>query len=308
MPSTTLARSFSAHRALAKRALRGVPSFLHTLFLFTKSDLKTIVIPVSAFAVAAAPLSNPHHLPHVVFWVWLHVLHFGMANQSLGADEDAKNKKDRPIPAGRISIAQTHLLRSLSIPVCLGVSALYSEEVLYASVALVVLTVLYNELAAHRHWIVRNLVNALGFVSFEVGATLIAGADPTRLDAIALSSVIASAGIIVTTIHAQDFKDVDGDRLIGRLTIPMAFSSAAPYTILLPVLVWSLGLSVLWGLSGILGVLLTALGAYTGMLFMSGESVREYQVAFYWYNIWLTCAHSLSAYCRMRSQPYWARG
>ncbi|KAI0753476.1 hypothetical protein C8Q80DRAFT_1152376 [Daedaleopsis nitida] len=29
----------------------------------------------------------------------------------------------------------------------------------------------------------------------------------------------------MTTIHAQDFKDVDGDRAIGRKAIPMSLSS-----------------------------------------------------------------------------------
>ena len=34
-------------------------------------------------------------------------------------------------------------------------------------------------------------------------------------------AVIASAGIFLTTIQAQDFKDTEGDRLIGRKTLPI---------------------------------------------------------------------------------------
>ncbi|KAI0629571.1 UbiA prenyltransferase family-domain-containing protein [Trametes polyzona] len=326
-PTTTPTASLRGHLSTVTRALRGVPYFLHTLYLFTKSDFKTTVIPVSSLAIASAPISSPLRLPHVVFWVWLHVLQFDFANQSLDADEDAKNKSDRPIPAKRITIAQTRLLRWLIVPVCWRLSALYSVETFYASVALAALTLLYNELTAHRrHWIIRNVVNALGFASFEVGATLIAGADPTRLDAIALGSVLASAGIFATTIHTQDFKDVEGDRAIGRQTIPIVFPSAARYTVLFPLLAWSLGLSVLWGLSGVLGALFTTLGTYVGVLYLRGQTIHEYQVAFYWYNrvfllrvmamadgsdvlsqLWLSCAHSLPAYCRLYSEPYWAR-
>ena len=48
-----------------------------------------------------------------------------------------------------------------------------------ASIALVALTILYDELGAHRgHWFVRNAVNAAGFTSFEVGAALVAGQSP----------------------------------------------------------------------------------------------------------------------------------
>ena len=93
-------------------------------------------------------------------------------------DEDAKNKADRPLPARRISLPHAVLFRWLTVPACWALSALYSAQTFYASVALVALTVIYNELAAHkRHWAIRNLVNALGFAAFEAGATLVAGEE-----------------------------------------------------------------------------------------------------------------------------------
>ncbi|KIM78588.1 hypothetical protein PILCRDRAFT_11056 [Piloderma croceum F 1598] len=73
---------------------------LKTLFLFTKSDVKTTVIPVSVFAAAATPLVSFDCLPHVIFWVWLHLLQFDVSNQYLDPTEDALNKPDRPIPSG----------------------------------------------------------------------------------------------------------------------------------------------------------------------------------------------------------------
>ena len=94
-------------------------------------------------------------------------------------DEDEMNKRDRPLPAKRITLQQALFFRWLLVPICWAWSAWYSVETLYASIALVALTVIYDELGAHRgHWIVRNLVNALGFCSFETGATLVAGASP----------------------------------------------------------------------------------------------------------------------------------
>ncbi|KAI0827783.1 UbiA prenyltransferase family [Trametes gibbosa] len=290
------------------RTLRQVPYFMKTLFLFTKSDIKTTVIPVSSLAAASAPLVGLLRLPHVVFWVWFHVLQFDISNQCMDPDEDAKNKSDRPIPARRISLSQARLLRWLSVPLCWRLSAFYSVETVWASVALVALTLIYNELTAHRrHWIIRNVVNALGFGSFEVGATLIAGADPTRLDGIALCSVLASIGIFATTIHTQDFKDVDGDRSIGRRTIPIVFGEAARWTVIVPLCLWSLGLSVFWGLDAITGTVFTALAVFVGMLYLRAQSVHEYQVAFYWYNLWLSCAHILPGYCRLYSTPYYMK-
>ena len=166
---------------------------LYTLFLFTKSDIKTTVIPIvrlfrsslllpliiapqSILAAASAPLYNLAHLPHTVFWVWFHVLQFDVSNQTLDPEEDEHNKKDRPLPSKRISLSNAVILRWALVPACWTLSACYSVETLVASIALVFLTVVYDEFGAHSgHWIVRNVVNALGFAAFETGACLIAG-------------------------------------------------------------------------------------------------------------------------------------
>ncbi|EIW54174.1 uncharacterized protein TRAVEDRAFT_132392 [Trametes versicolor FP-101664 SS1] len=301
--------SFLTHISTGKHALPRLPYFLHTLYLFTKSDIKTVVIPVTSLAIASAPLASPLHLPHVVFWLWLHVLQIDLANQSMDPDEDAKNKSYRPIPAKRISVAQTRLLRWAIVPVCLRLSALYSAQTLYASAAFALLTLIYNEFAAHRrHWIIRNVMNALGLAAFEVGATLIASADPTRLDGIALCSVLVSTAIFATTIHAQDFQDVDGDLTIGRRTIPIIFGDAARWTVIVPLVIWSVGLSVFWGLSVPVSAAVTMLAVCVCVLYLCARTAREYQVAYFWYNIWLSTAHFLPAYCRLFSEPYYVLG
>ncbi|KAI9059890.1 hypothetical protein FKP32DRAFT_1679428 [Trametes sanguinea] len=289
----------------AKRVVDGMFSFLYTLFLFTKSDIKTTVIPVSFLAFASAPLQHASRIPHVVFWVWLHVLQFDVSNQTLDPDEDAMNKRDRPLPAKRITFEKAILLRWLLVPTCWLLSSLYSRQTLYASIALVALTIIYDELGAHRqHWLIRNLVNALGFASFEVGATLVAGIDPRRLDSIALLSVIASTGIFATTIHTQDFKDTEGDRAIGRQTIPIVFGKFAKYTVIVPMTLWSIGLAHMWCLDTLPALAFLMLGLFVGQRYLVGHTVPEYQTAFYWYNVWLTCAHVLPAYYRVYGQSY----
>lgn len=169
--------------------------FLYTLFLFTKSDIKTTVIPIVSYdplissdvdtdlnfetvlAAASAPLKDITHLPHTAFWIWFHVLQFDVSNQTLLPEEDENNKKDRPLPAKRISLKNAVILRWVLVPACWALSACYSIETVYASIALVALTIFYDEIGAHSgHWLLRNVVNAAGFASFEVGASLIAGA------------------------------------------------------------------------------------------------------------------------------------
>jgi 4-hydroxybenzoate polyprenyltransferase len=93
--------------------------YAYTLWLFTFSDLKTTILPVTLFGFAAA-LSGPlmttvnksptvyelfSRLPVVLFVTWLKVLVGTIANQRLPNSivEDSINKKWRPIPAGLLS-------------------------------------------------------------------------------------------------------------------------------------------------------------------------------------------------------------
>jgi 4-hydroxybenzoate polyprenyltransferase len=128
------------------------------------------------FASAAAPLVSSRKLFETAFWIWLHLLQFDVSNQSLKPEEDVHNKPDRPLPSGRMTLGQARLLRWLLVPICTGYSALYSPSVVLASAALIMMTIIYDELGAHAgHWMVRNVVNALGFGCFEVGSSLVAG-------------------------------------------------------------------------------------------------------------------------------------
>lgn len=193
---------------------------------------------------------------------------------------------------------------------CCGLSALYSIETTLASVALVTFTIIYNELSAHSsHWLLRNVVNAAGFASFEVGATLVLGmhidfmdkrdaqnnylglhmihiaSDRHTLGRTAVLSTCISAGIFATTIHAQDFKDVHGDHSIGRQTIPIVHPTISRYTIILPMLVWSSALSLVWELDIASTSFFVLLAAFIGIRYLRYTTVPDDQVSFYWYNV-----------------------
>lgn len=274
----------------------------------------------------------------MIWWIWLHLLQFDVSNQTLSPEEDAVNKADRPLPSKRITLENALRLRWALVPACWAVSALYSTQTLCASVFLVAFTVVYNELAAHSgHWLLRNAVNAAGFASFEAGATLIAGvlaflsgpqssgnderpgSDCSHLDTIALLSICISAGIFATTIQTQDFKDTEGDRAIGRKTIPIVYPKFGRWTVLIPLLAWSVGLSALWRLDALTSTAFTLLAAFIGLRYLNFATVHADQVSFYWYNVsarsrcpsfmhvpyrrmtqvWLSVAHALPGYYRL---------
>ncbi|KAH8103539.1 UbiA prenyltransferase family [Cristinia sonorae] len=278
--------------------LKRLPFHAQTLHLFVKSDYKTTIAPITLFAIAAAPDLQVSHIWHTIAWVWLHILHFDVANQIVGVEEDRKNKGDRPIPAGRISAADATILRWLLVPICLSYSFCYSIQTFWASFLLSILTIFYNELGAHAGvWVLRNCTNALGFAAFEMGATLIAS-DRRRLDYTALCSMIISAGILATTYQAQDLKDIHGDRAVGRHTLPIVLPKVARPSILLGLAAWSMALAVVWKLDPVTGLAFMAVGFFTGYRFMACKSVPDDQISFYWYNFWISCVHALPGYYR----------
>ena len=100
------------------------------------------------------------------------------------------------MPSKRITWRNAKILRWLLVPACWILSAFYSVETVYASIALCILTFIYDEMGASAgHWFLRNFVNALGFMAFEVGACLVAG-TPQFGRILAMSSLTILSSVL----------------------------------------------------------------------------------------------------------------
>ena len=111
------------------------------------------------------------------------------------------------------------------------------------------------------------------------------GSNRHALDNVGVMSVLASAGIFATTIQAQDFKDTEGDRLVGRKTLPIVAPYTVRPTLMLALMLWSVGLSALWGLSIYAALAFNILSFTVGMRYVSLDSVKDDQRSFYLYNV-----------------------
>lgn len=80
-------------------------------------------------------------------------------------------------------------------------------------------------------------------------------ASGTPFDRTSLIALLASGLLIFTTIHAQDFADADGDRRSGRRTLPIIAPEGSRVYILVALPLWSIMLSVLWGLGPLSAVM-----------------------------------------------------
>ncbi|KAJ7236912.1 hypothetical protein C8J57DRAFT_1194200 [Mycena rebaudengoi] len=271
-----------------------------TLVLFTYTDFKTIVFPVTLFACVAAPVQSIGRFLHGSFWVWLHLLQVDVSNQYRSVAEDSLNRSWRPVPDGRISIKSAALMRWLLVPLCILSSAPFGGNVVIASLSLTTLLILHDEVGLAKHWLGKNFINTFGYLSFEIGATTIMNANP-HLDHIALQSLICSAFLILTTIHAQDFSDVAGDSVQGRVTLPIYAPKASRVFTLFALILWSTALGWLWTVGPITQLLLSGLGALVGCRFVwfCGTATDD-AYTFIVYNLWLLLIHILPAQARWR--------
>ncbi|KAF9223073.1 hypothetical protein BS17DRAFT_151723 [Gyrodon lividus] len=247
---------------------------LYTVFLFTKNDIRTAVIPVTLFAIAAAPLYSPIHVLHSALWIWLHLLQFNVANQIKAPEEDKINKPSRPLPAGRITVHNATVFRWFLAPLCLGYSALYSTQLVFTSLQMQLFTLWYNELGGDNKWLSKNILTALMYGCLELGGTLTAGRDSSELSETGKLAVQLSVAVFASTLHCQDFKDAEGDRITGRRTIPIMFPVASRISVGLGLPLWSLCLCHIWDLDWLCTAAFVAYGCFVGARFMLYRTVE----------------------------------
>lgn len=294
--------------------LSKIGSYIYTLYLFTASDFTPVLIPQTLFALfssssrqfasssdaVASPTTLLSRLPHTIIWIWLQLLVLDLSNQRQpGAiAEDALNKPWRPIPSHRITPEGTRRLLAVSIFGTLAASMYLCGTaetlILFAS------NWLYNDLElSSEHWIVRNLMNGIGITTIGLGALQVICGPGCDLDPDSLLKWwLLCAGMITTTIHAQDLYDQEGDAARGRKTAPLVLGdNTARWTIVVAVAGWSVAMPALMGIDifeqwfGYLVPL--SLGALIVIRMLAFRSVAEDKKTFKAWAAWTVCLYAL---------------
>jgi 4-hydroxybenzoate polyprenyltransferase len=125
------------------------------------------------FATVLSPRRNLLSMARSVCWLWFHLFQINLANQSYSVSEDAMNKPWRPVPSGRISVRDCRALRWTVVIVSWGLSYLSGFSVVTTSVLFSMLVIAHDDFRLSDYAISKNLCNAGGYASFELGATLV---------------------------------------------------------------------------------------------------------------------------------------
>lgn len=235
-----------------------------TIYLFSRNDIKlaigtgylfgalnaSIAPQISLAPKSLSPLQILASTPAMLLWSWSHLLLFNIHNQRHPSSiaEDAINKPWRPLPAGRITPEQTNRLMYCVYALVLAVTATVGGK--GPSLLELALCLWYNELGGSANPFLKNLLNASGLVCFFAGplevvtghSVLFAGEGKVAL------WLLIIAGAITTTSHLQDFRDVEGDRLANRKTIPLLLGDRnARAVVAAGIPAWTAVACCLWG-------------------------------------------------------------
>lgn len=177
----------------------------------------------------------------------MNVLLFDIANQRLPDSiiEDSVNKGWRPIPSGRITPIEARRLLLVVIPIVFAGSLFLGGIV--ETVAMMVLTWMYNDLGgADELYVVRNVINALGFMCYSSGATEVAaGSYSVTPEAYRWIAIVGA--IVFSTLSMQDLPDVVGDAARGRRTSPLVMGDTwSRWEIAIPIFLWSVFCPLFW--------------------------------------------------------------
>lgn len=282
---------------------------IHTIWLVTRNDLKSIVFPETAFGICSA-LSGPiitsnnspnaisvlQRIPLVILWVWINVLIFDLANQRLPNSiiEDSINKAWRPIPSGRLTACQARRLLLAVLPIAILVT--YYTGGMEETIVMNTLMYMYNDLGgADENFVVRNLINAAGFICYSAGAIRVAcGHGECSLNEKAYQWLAIIGGIVFSTLQMQDMADQEGDRARNRGTLPLVLGDwTARWTIAVPVIFWSFACPAFWELDVYGWMMPTLLGGVVASRVLIFRDVVSDKTTWYMWNFWITSLYLL---------------
>lgn len=209
---------------------------IHTIYLFSRNDIKIAIGVGWLFGALNASIASTFQMgpalspwqilqstPAMLLWSWSHLFLFNLHNQRHASSiaEDAINKPWRPLPARRLSPEQATRIMYCMYPVVITLVSLRLGG-LFPSLVEMGLCLWYNEAKGSSNALLKNMLNAFGLACFFAGPLeVVTGHSIFCGDMKAATWLLTLACAIMSTSHAQDFRDLEGDKAAGRVTLPL---------------------------------------------------------------------------------------
>ena len=202
---------------------------LQLCYRFMWRDIPAAVLPGVAFTlVAVKHHGSTNYVPALLwslFYFCLYIYTFNLCNQYTGVEEDRINKPDRPIPSGLVSVEgvrfRWYIVTVLYIVAGLAIGNVWSSLLWIFDIAM------YYHYGWSEHWFSKNSVFIpLGTVVQGWAGWSVATGD-IWLDQESVVFIGMAVLYACLLVNLQDFRDVEGDRKVGRKTMPVQFGMAS---------------------------------------------------------------------------------
>ena len=293
---------------------------LYSMWLFTSTDLKTILGPSVLFAIlnSTAISLNPESFqstcnvptpsqilsraPLVIFWVWINLLPFAIDNQRQpdAIKEDTLNKSWRPLPSQRL--APEPAKRLMVLLYCIAIVTSHLLENLPQCLALIILGCWYNDFnGGDVSCMLRNFINACGYMCFSSGALEVAvgefgtrSCQPVSMLQLWRWWYAVLACVIFSTVQMQDMYDQRGDGARNRKTVPLVVGdSLSRWMIAIPTIFWSWMTPFLWEISPLGYAFPVSLGTIVAVRALRVRTEAGDKRTFQAWNLWIGGLYSL---------------
>ena len=157
---------------------------------------------------------------------------------------------------------------------------------------------MYNDLGgSEEHWIIRNALNAVGYVWCSVGMVPVVRRGVGWGEGLSGTGWVwcgVICGVITSTMHVQDLRDQEGDKLVGRRTMPLVFGDAtARWSVVGAMVGWSCVCCRFWVVGWEVWVTESLLtGAVVWRLLWMREPVAD-AVSYKLWGLWLSSLYVL---------------
>ncbi|KAJ7916721.1 UbiA prenyltransferase family-domain-containing protein [Mycena leptocephala] len=200
---------------------------LRVFWDFTWRDWSASLIPGAMYTIAALRSldSAPSELiirslVRSLIYFLLYIYSFDIANQINGVAEDRVNKPDRPLSSGRVTLQGAYIRWYATTALHLVLGAAWG--VLPWTALWVFITIYTSWCGGDKHWVPKNL----GFMSFGSLCLLQAAWGLVApITAHEWQWALLLSGVFGVVASVQDMRDVDGDKIAGRRTLPIVLGS-----------------------------------------------------------------------------------
>jgi hypothetical protein len=105
------------------------------------------------------------------------------------------------------------------------------------------------------------------------------------MDFVSVTAVMINSILIFTAIQAQDFPDVEGDKVAGRVTFPIYAPQLSRLSMLFATIAWSVFLSWFWEVGPISTALFVSFGTNIGLRYYRWRSKEADKRSYLLFNV-----------------------